>query len=93
MIMDIQKNKARYGQPDNVGPMHSGGHQQAAAQLHKELFSHAQDAFTISEDKIMNQGKVTFKVKQEEAAGEPPSRMSRAGTNQSQKRRGGKAGG
>ena len=41
----------------------------------------------------MNQGKVTFKVKQEEAGGQAPSRGSRGGTNQSQRRRGGKAAG
>ena len=62
--------------------MHSS-QQSAVANLHKELYAHAQDAFTISDDKVMNAGKVTFKTKGEE---KPPSRVSRAGTNQSRKR-------
>ena len=49
MIMDIQKNKAKYGQSDMASVQGGGGHHQAAAQLHKELFSHAQDAFTIQD--------------------------------------------
>ena len=31
--------------------------------MHKQLFSQAQDNFTISEDKVVNQGKVSFQVK------------------------------
>ena len=54
--------------------------QNAIANLHKELYNHAQDAFTISEDKVLNQGKATFKSKAEEKPG------SRVGTNQSRKR-------
>lgn len=58
--MDIQKNKARYGQGDSSSQSQVG-QQNAIANLHKELYNHAQDAFTISDDKVINQGKVTFK--------------------------------
>ena len=60
MIMDIQKNKAKYGQGD-ISSQSQGGQQNAIVNLHKELYNHAQDAFTISDDKVLNQGKVTFK--------------------------------
>ena len=73
MIMDMQRNKAKLqGQVPNLTPQ---------TNLHKQLMTQAQDIYTISEDKVMNQNKVTFKNKQD------MDEESRAGTNHSKKRK------
>ena len=41
MIMDIQKNKAKYGTSSMDTHSQQGAQQQAIASLHKELYNHA----------------------------------------------------
>ncbi len=47
--------------------------------MHKQLFNEAQENFTITDDQVTNQGKVTFKVKPE--GSQPPVKKSKKEEN------------
>lgn len=86
MIMEIQKNKAKWN--SNAGGEKAP--QIPGAQLHKQLYQQAQDNFTITDDKEHAQGKVTFKTKGAPSTGAPDDE-SRQDTRGSKRAKKGKA--